>query len=62
MNNHTPRILVVDDEPGVRITLEGIIEDEGYEVAGAANGYEALKEVQKSSYDRCVPRSSLHLY
>ena len=51
MNNNTPRILVVDDEPGMRITLEGIIEDEGYEVSGVENGYEALEAAQKSSYD-----------
>lgn len=51
MNNNKPRILVVDDEPGMRITLEGIIEDEGYDVAGVENGYEALAEVQKKSYD-----------
>ena len=51
MNDNAPRILVVDDEPGMRITFEGIIEDEGYEVAGVENGYEALEEVQKSFYD-----------
>jgi CheY-like chemotaxis protein len=25
-------ILIVDDEPGIRITIAGILEDEGYNV------------------------------
>jgi two-component system nitrogen regulation response regulator NtrX len=33
-------ILVVDDEHGIRITLAGILEDEGYNVIVAENGYQ----------------------
>jgi len=40
------RILVVDDEAGVRTTLTGILEDEGFEVATAADGEEALAAVR----------------
>lgn len=36
-------ILIVDDEEGIRTSLRSILEDEGYEVAVAANGLEALK-------------------
>ena len=36
-------ILIVDDEEAIRTSLRSILEDEGYEVAIAANGLEALK-------------------
>jgi len=36
------RILVVDDEPGIREALKQLLEYEGYEVALAASGHEAL--------------------
>jgi CheY-like chemotaxis protein len=35
-------VLVVDDQPEIRETLAEILEDEGYHVATAANGREAL--------------------
>ncbi len=35
-------ILIVDDEEGIRESLSGIFEDEGYEVVTAASGEEAL--------------------
>ena len=43
-----PRIMVVDDDLSIRTTLEAIIEDAGYEVIGAENGYEAI-ELAKSA-------------
>lgn len=36
------RILVVDDEENARIALSTILTREGYDVASASNGYEAL--------------------
>src|SRR5688572_420968 len=39
------RILVVDDEPALRDVLTMVLEDEGYAVASAANGAEALAMV-----------------
>ena len=36
------RILVVDDDNAIRETLRAILEDEGYRVAVAGNGREAL--------------------
>ena len=36
-------ILIVDDEPGIRKSLKGILEDEGFEVETAASGEECLK-------------------
>ena len=43
MIDNGPRIMVVDDDPGMRITLEGIIEDEGYDVVGVSDGYQAIQ-------------------
>jgi len=38
----TRRILVVDDEPAIRQSLSGVLEDEGYQAAAAASGEECL--------------------
>jgi two-component system nitrogen regulation response regulator NtrX len=45
------RILVVDDEPGVRMALEAILSDEGYEVATAASGEDGLQALSEQSFD-----------
>jgi two-component system response regulator (stage 0 sporulation protein F) len=54
------RILVVDDEENARIALSKILTREGYEVASASNGYEALnylrgKEVELIITDINMP-------
>jgi CheY-like chemotaxis protein len=41
------RILVVDDNEDMRLTMKALLEDEGYEVELAANGREAF-EVQSA--------------
>ncbi|HET6777589.1 MAG TPA: response regulator [Gemmatimonadales bacterium] len=38
------RILLVDDDPDVRRSLEGALTKAGYEVISAANGFEALRQ------------------
>jgi len=45
------RILVVDDEPGVRSALEGILADEGFEVRVAASGEEGLAALSRERFD-----------
>ena len=45
------KILVVDDESGMRLTLGGIFRRRGYEVAMAEDGYQAIEEVKKSDID-----------
>ncbi|HZQ86547.1 MAG TPA: response regulator [Acidimicrobiales bacterium] len=45
------RVLVVDDELGMRETLVDILEGAGYEVAAAADGTAALAEVQGHDFD-----------
>lgn len=45
------RILVVDDEAGIREVLDEILRDEGYEVLVAGDGLEALKIVEEHPID-----------
>ena len=44
-------ILVVDDEKDIRISLTGILEDEGYQVVTACSGVEALEKVREDLPD-----------
>jgi two-component system, NtrC family, nitrogen regulation response regulator NtrX len=46
-----PRILIVDDEPGIRQSLKGVFNDEGFTTDAVASGEECLKKVDDSSYD-----------
>ena len=42
------RILVVDDDPSILALVAEILQDEGYEVATARNGAEALAQVAEA--------------
>ncbi len=44
-------ILVVDDEDALRTVLSGELEGEGYEVHTAADGDDAINELQKAAFD-----------
>ncbi len=44
-------ILIVDDEEGIRTTLSGIFEDEGYEASTAESGEEALRIARETNPD-----------
>lgn len=44
------RILVVDDEKGVRDAIAGLLSDLGYDVAVAADGAEALALIQDAAF------------
>ncbi len=46
-----PLILIVDDEEGIRESLTGIFEDEGYRVITAASGEEAVRTVREQAPD-----------
>jgi two-component system nitrogen regulation response regulator NtrX len=46
----TNSILIVDDERGIRETLQAILEDEGFAVNAVASGEECLKVVQRNAY------------
>jgi DNA-binding NtrC family response regulator len=45
------KILVVDDEDALRTVLSAELNSEGYEVGTAADGMEAVAELQKKNYD-----------
>ncbi|MBE0671426.1 MAG: SpoIIE family protein phosphatase [Anaerolineales bacterium] len=49
--NHTPRILIVDDEPFNVDYLEQELEDLNYETIAAVNGEEALEKIASESPD-----------
>ena len=45
------RVLVVDDEPNILLSLEFILEEEGFDVATATDGEEALEAARRFSPD-----------
>ncbi len=45
------RLLVVDDEPLIRQSLCGVLDDEGYQTAAVATGEECLAEIGRTNYD-----------
>jgi two-component system nitrogen regulation response regulator NtrX len=45
------RVLIVDDEPHIRRSLEGLLSDEGHSAFSCASGEEALDRVRRESFD-----------
>lgn len=45
------RVLIVDDEAGIRKSLSGVLEDEGYEVSAEPSGETALDRLQRDQFD-----------
>ena len=45
------RVLVVDDEPGIRQSLSGVLEDEGYLVQSVESGEACLEELGLQNYE-----------
>src|SRR5215471_18263044 len=45
------QILIVDDESGIRESLQGILEDEGYTTNAISSGEECLELLRKSAVD-----------
>lgn len=43
------RVLIADDDPGIRELLEVILSEEGYEVISATNGYELVRLAQEQA-------------
>ena len=54
MQNAKPKILIVDDEKGLRIGVQRLLEMEGYEVDVAENGAEGIKLGTSKDYDLAV--------
>jgi two-component system, NtrC family, nitrogen regulation response regulator NtrX len=49
-----PSILIVDDEPGVRSALSGVLKDEGYEVEAVESGEACLERLARQTVDVVV--------
>src|SRR5687767_13545265 len=47
-------ILVVDDEPGVRSSISGVLQDEGFNVDTAGTGEECLEKANGAAFDVIV--------
>lgn len=45
------RVMIIDDEEGIRQDLALILEDEGYETESASNGFSALATLADQSFD-----------
>jgi CheY-like chemotaxis protein len=56
LSRRHPSILVVDDEPILRMTATAILEDAGYEVAEATSGDEAFARIEAE------PRRYTHVF
>jgi len=54
MNNNKPKVLIVDDEKGLRIGAQRLLTNEGYEVTTAENGTEGIKFGTESEFDLAV--------
>lgn len=54
MQNTKPKVLIVDDEKGLRIGVQRLLEMEGYEVDVAENGTEGIKLGTTKDYDLVV--------
>ncbi len=49
-----PKILIIDDEEVIRMTLQEILEYENYDIDLASDGEEGLNKVLKGSYDAVI--------
>src|SRR6187402_730395 len=49
-----PTVLIVDDEPGVRSALQGVLRDEGYQVDAVESGEACLERLARQPYDVVV--------
>jgi two-component system, response regulator, stage 0 sporulation protein F len=48
------RILLVDDEEHIRLLFREELEEEGYIIDVASNGFEALDKIKESSFDLII--------
>lgn len=51
---HIKKILVVDDEMGIRSLISELLESEGFEVRAAKDGQESLDEMEREDFDLVI--------
>lgn len=57
LNEHSTgrqRVLVIDDEPAIRETLDTFLSWEGYEVVTAESGEAAVKQAKEEQFDLAI--------
>ncbi|HSE84219.1 MAG TPA: sigma-54 dependent transcriptional regulator, partial [Thermodesulfobacteriota bacterium] len=54
MSQEKSKILVVDDEPGMRDFLEIMLQKEGYIVETAPDGLSAIERIENTLFDLCI--------
>lgn len=64
-NEHSPKLLLVDDEPRLLSSLVELLKDFDYQLVTATNGMEAIDHLSKSSFnvvllDLLMPKKSGH--
>ena len=50
----TKEILIVDDQPGIRLLLTDVLTSEGYEITTAQTGKEALEKLEEKQYSLII--------
>ena len=45
------QVLIVDDEVGIRTSLSGVLEDEGYETSAVESGEDCLAALAERQFD-----------
>jgi DNA-binding NtrC family response regulator len=55
----TARILLVEDEPGIQLAMKGLLKRDGYELAVAGSGSEALDLLGTAAFDVILTDLSL---
>ena len=48
------KILIVDDEKGIRVLMSDVLSSEGFEVSMARDGQESLEQLEESSFDLVI--------
>ena len=54
MSFNQPKILIIDDEPGLLFSLTAFLEDEGYCVKSTSSGEDALCDLKNGSFDAVI--------
>lgn len=54
MNTYKPKVLIVDDEKGLRIGAQRLLTTEGYEVTTAENGTDGIKFGTETEFDLAI--------
>jgi CheY-like chemotaxis protein len=51
MSFNREKLLIVDDEPSIRISISQVLAEIGYRVRSAEDGFSALREIHRESPD-----------